>query len=194
MDKNVSKLQNKIKEIDELVEKFDSQSKQLDGSKDELQKATRTIEGKFEEQIQSVYAARKALTDSLEEVKKTCEKLTGRENATVERYDMFIGGIQSTTYTFSTLSDSIKNALAKENFKELCDKLSELARVLEECKSLRDDLINLKASITNEISQKVEAEIESIRTQQADDRAFMESKFAELFKIFESQTAQETEQ
>ena len=191
MNENTLKAKRKFEEVSKLVDDFKSQSEQLSASRKELKNATRTIEGKFEEQIQSVYEARKALIDSLEEVKKTCEK---HENATVERYDMFIGGIQSTTYTFSTLSDSIKNALAKENFKELCDKLSELARVLEECKSLRDDLMNLKASITNEVSQKVEAEIESIRIQQADDRAFMESKFAELFKIFESQTIQEPEQ
>ena len=180
MDKNVSKLQNKIKEIDELVEKFNSQSKQLDGSKEELQKAVKTFEEKREEIIQSVYAEMCVQKQGFEEAQKWYEKTTEE-----------IGDV---CYNFEESFGALKNAFDEANFKELCDKLSELARVLEECKSLRDDLSNLKAGIVEEVSKKIEAEMESIRTQQADDRAFMESKFAELFKIFESQTAQETEQ
>ena len=179
MNENASKAQRKFEEVSRLVDEFGSQSEQLQASKKQLQKAVKTFEEKLEEIIQSVYAEMRVQKQGFEEAQKWYEKTTEE-----------IGDV---CYNFEESFGALKNAFDEANFKELCDKLSELARVLEECKSLCDNLSNLKAGIVEEVSQKIEAEMESIRTQQADDRAFMESKFAELFKIFESQTIQGTE-
>ena len=90
--------------------------------------------------------------------------------------------------------EPLKNAFDEENFKALCTKIGELAHVLEECKSLRDDLLAIKSNIVEEVSKKVETEMSDIRAQQTENRKFMESNFAELFKRFESQNVQETDQ
>ena len=85
-------------------------------------------------------------------------------------------------YNFEESFSSLKNAFDEENFKALCAKIAELAKILEECKALRDDLIGIKTDIVEELSKKIESEMAAVRAQQAEDRAFIEAKFAQLLE------------
>ena len=47
---------------------------------------------------------------------------------------------------------------------------------------MRDDLVGIKTDIVEEISKKIDSEMAVVRAQQAADRAFMETKFAQLLE------------
>ena len=168
MNENASKAQRKFEEVSKLVDEFGSQSEQLQASKKQLQKAVKTFEEKLEEIIQSVYAEMRIQKQGFEEAQKWYEKTTEE-----------IGDV---CYNFEESFSALKNAFDEENFKALCTKIAELTKILEECKALRDDLISVKTDIVEELSKKIESEMAAFRVQQAEDRAFMEAKFAELLE------------
>lgn len=181
MNENASKAQRKFEEVSRLVDEFGSQSEQLQASKKQLQKAVKTFEEKLEEIIQSVYAEMRIQKQGFEEAKKWYEKTTEE-----------IGDV---CYNFEESFGALKNAFDEENFKALCAKIAELALILEECKALRDDLIGIKTDIIVELSKKIESEMVAVRVQQAEDRAYMEAKFAELLeKVSPSTPAEITEE
>ena len=168
MNENAAKAQRKFEEVSRLVDEFGSQSEQLQTSKKQLQKAVKTFEEKLEEIIQSVYAEMRIQKQGFEEAQKWYEKTTEE-----------IGDV---CYNFEESFGALKNAFDEENFKVLCAKIAELTMILEECKSLKDELLGTKADIIEELGKKIESEMAAVRAQQAEDRAFMEAKFSELFE------------
>lgn len=203
MKENTLKLQEKFEEVTALIEKFDSQSAQLQSSQKQLEEAAKLIKElverfgpqseqihssqrllnysqkqldeasnlfdmKFEEVVQSVYSAINKQERELRDIKNS--------------YKETIEILESASNNFNLSTGAIKNAFDEKNFLELCCVLEALTQEREACKLLRDDFLALRANIIEEVCQKIEAEMASIRAQQEDDRAFMESKFAELFE------------
>ena len=212
------RVQEKINEIVECSEIFKSQSEQLneskkalkeakriveenfDESRKELQEATQRLEDKIEENITSIYSAKSYLEDSREDFKKAANLLTRNMEDIVVKSDVAVNRYNDLLEKVSRINEScrasvdllkrVTNQGVLANFNQF-EKISQLP---EKIQSLCDDLINLKADISEEVSKKIDADMASIRAQQADDRAFMEVKFAELFKMLETQSIQGTEQ
>ena len=180
MNENALKAQRKFEEVSKLVDEFGSQSEQLNASKKQLQKAAKSFENKLEESIQSIYAAKNTLDKSSKEAQQWYTQTTDE-----------IGNV---CYDFNESFGALKNVFDEENFKALCAKISELTQILEDCKALKDDLLEMTVTIVEKTNKKIEVEMASIRAQQAAERAFMEAKFAELFKMLEPQNIQGTEQ
>ena len=141
MNENALKAQRKFEEVSELVEKFGSQSEQLDASKAQLKNAAKKFEDKLEEGIQSMYAAKNTLNKSSEEAKQWYTQPTAK--------------IDDVCYDFSESFGALKNAFDEENFKALCAKISELAQILEECKALKADLLEMTVTIVEETNKKI---------------------------------------
>ncbi len=142
MDENISKVQEKLETVSELVDKFGAQSKQLYEAEKELNSAKKSFESTVEKVL---YQGNTMIAES----KKWYEK------ATSDLLDLCCDCTDS--------FDSIKSVLEEKNFNDLCVKLSALTKVLSECTELKNEL-------------------ENIKIRQAEDRKFMESKFAELFE------------
>lgn len=83
---------------------------------------------------------------------------------------------------FTESTQTLVNAFNETSFKDLCAKISELAQILEECKEMKNELLDVKANIIKEISKNVTAELSLIRAQQEENRAFLEAKFSELLE------------
>lgn len=150
MIENESKVTRKLDEVLELVSEFGSQSKQLKTSKENLQKATQVFESYAKTILQEI------------------RTIFGKQDLWNQQTTDDISNI---CYDFNTSFESLQNILKEDNFHELCQKIGELARLLEEYKSARDEL-------TNALS-----EVKAIRAQQAADRAFMEEKFAIILEL-----------
>lgn len=177
MNENALKIQEKYDEASKLVNKFGSQSqqlqdaqKQLQNAQKELEDAKETLESKLEEVITSVY---KEIYTAKQWYEKTTED---------------IGDV---CYNFKESFGALETAFNEENFKELCQKITELSQILEECKIVRDDLLRIKSDIVKEINEKIEAEMEAIHTQEIENRVFMETKFSELFEKITSPITKE---
>ena len=154
-------VQKKLEHVANLVDKFESQSKQLATAEKKLDSATEIVQAKVKEII-----------DNCKEVVSYTKDWT--EKATEEIFDL--------SAKAGDAFEAIQNALDAENFMDLCEKLRELVSALEECNSLREDFANMQATIIETINSKIEEELAKIKTQQEENRKFMEEKFAELFE------------
>ena len=219
MSKNMDeRVQEKINEIVECSEIFKSQSEQLneskkalkeakriveenfDESRKELQEATQRLEDKIEENITSIYSAKSYLEDSREDFKKAANLLTRnmedivvKSDVAVNRYNDLLEKVSRINESCRASVDLLKKVINQGVWADF-NQFEKTSQLPEKIQSLCDDLINLKADISEEVSKKIAADMASIRAQQADDRAFMEVKFAELFKMLETQSIQGTEQ
>lgn len=178
MNENALKTQKKLEEVTKLVDKFGSQSEQLQAFKEKLKNVADKFEKKFEEIIQNVDAEMRIQKQGFEEAQKWYDKTTEE-----------IGDV---CYDFEESFSALKNAFDEENFKVLCAKIVELTKILEECKTLRAELLDIKTGITKELGEKIEIEMAAIRAQQVENRVFMETQFYELLAKFSHPTLVET--
>ena len=178
MNENAAKVQGKFVEVEKLVSKFGSQSEQLTNaenllqtSKEELQITSQKIEEKLEEVVSTAYR-----------LKKACENPPEWHKEAQQWYEKATDDISNACYEFSDSFEALKNAFDEQKFKELCSKIAELTRILDECQALKNDLLDMTITVVEEVNKKLESEMTAIHARQAEDRAFMEAKFAELFE------------
>lgn len=164
MTDNSIKIAEKAEELEKLVDIYGSQSKQI---KDSFLKLNNAVD--------EVKKAASSVRNNMTDVVVKSSEATNRYNDVLSK----IGRISNDC---ETALNNINNTLNEENFKEICSILSNLVKILEECKALRDDLTEMKTDIVEELSKTVELEMSAVRTQQAENRAFMEAKFTELFE------------
>lgn len=159
MDNDLSKAENEFEKVSELVKRFGSQSKQIQSLEDVLQNMQKVFEKKAEEVIVSA-------NQQLRDAKTWYEQTTDD-----------IGAL------CSDLTDSFEpfqNVFDEVKIKDLCAKLSELVRVLEECKSLKEDIDNMRTGIN-----AIRDDFFSVKKQQEEDRAYLELMFSEILAKLE---------
>lgn len=162
-------IQNKLLEVIELMEKFQSQSQQINKAENRLDGAVKKLDD-----------ATVVLKSKVLEVLKYCESIVSEtqkwaDKATEEIFDL--------SAEAGDTFEAIKGALEAEKFMDLCEKLRELVSVLEDCKTMCNNFESIQETIINAVNSKIVEKLSQIKKQQEDNRKFMEEKFAELFKL-----------
>lgn len=163
-------VQNKLLEVADLVEKFESQSKQILKAEKKLVGADASLKDAAHLFESKIYEALNYCENVVAKTQK--ETQTWVDKATNELFEL--------TSDAGDALESIKDALEAEQFMDLCDKLRELSDVLDECKQLKEELSNMKDTILESVNSKIEIELAQIKKQQEENRKFMEEKFFEL--------------
>lgn len=165
MSNDLSEAENEFEKVAELVNKFGSQAQQIQSSERALQSAQKVFETKAEEMIVSAY---KQLHDAKTWYEQTTDDIGALCSELTESFE------------------PLKNAFDEEKFKVLCAKLSELARILEECSSLKKAIADLKSDIVEEVYKKISADISVIKAQQEENRAYLEAQFSGILAKFDN--------
>lgn len=169
MNENAEKVKRKLQEIDGLVSDFGSQSEQLEASQKQLRAASKALDEKTKETFEIINKLLSASSQWYEKSKVWYDKTEGEVGDLVSNFE-------DSLEAFKTIFDETK-------FREVCKELSELAKLLEEYRNLKDDVLGMGEIVIEEVSKKIESEISLIREQQKKDRNFFEDKFEELFRI-----------
>lgn len=174
-----------LDEIGGLVEQFGSQSAQLRSAEEQLRGA--------EEQLRSakisIQKTKGQMCTLLTHLQTAAETLENKIDETVQRiiastkvgmeeelilakqwYKKAEGELSDICYTLTDSLEPFNSAFDAENFKALCAKIAELAKILEEYKTAKSDLTDILS------------EMRALRAQQAADRAFMEEKLAQILE------------
>lgn len=166
MSENADKVKKKLEEVDGLVSNFGSQSEQLELSQKQLKAASKTLDEKTKEIVDII---KKYIANS-EKWYKESEKW----------YDKTLGDVGDLVCDFSDSLESFNTVFNETKFGEVCKELSELAKLLEEYRKLKDDVLGMGEIVIEEVGKKIESEISSVREQQKENRKFFEEKFEEL--------------
>lgn len=172
-EKDMYWLEPKLVEVETLVDKFGSQSEQINKAKTDLENALEKISN---------------VKDLAEAEFKKSEKW----------HEKSIDKLDDMCYKFDESFEALENAFNEENFKALCEKIADLAKVLNECNALKDELTDIKSSIIEAFNERIENEISSLRTEveanrallltirdeQAANRESVENKLQEIIELF----------
>ena len=135
-----------------------------------LVEAARLAE-KFGNQSEQMEAAMHALDKALREInesKSIAKKAFDSLDSLCKRFDDSFGALE--------------NAFNEQSFATLCERIAELAKVLDECKEVRDELAEIKANIVDEVRASVEEEMVAMRTELEESRAMIKTLSEEQAK------------
>lgn len=138
MSTSAETAQRKFEEVAELVAKFTSQSQQIRAAEEDIRQTQKLFKEKTDTLIKNIYQFLKTANSWLTECSEE---------------------VQDMTYSFTESYGPLKEYLLDQNFTALCQKLSELANIWDECKEFKNQLLSFEESIVEEVSKRVINEI-----------------------------------
>lgn len=171
MNENAEKVQKKLEEVDDLISTFGTQAEKLISTENRFRTAVKTFDDKTKEIIDMI-------NNYLGNAGKWYKE-------SKEWYSQTTSEVGDLVYDFGESLEAFKTIFNEENFKEICTKISELSKILNDCQALKNEIVGMGEIVIEEVNKKIESEMLLLREQQKNDRMFFEEKFKELFALLQ---------